>query len=69
MSTGKSEEGLPRNTTELRKLPRPQENDPNCAEAAANLLNCVASKDYSIDKCKVYIEVLRACVKKEVRSE
>lgn len=66
MSAGKSEEGLPPNTTELRKLSRPQGNDPNCAEAAAKLLNCIASKDYSIEKCKVYVEALRACVKKEV---
>lgn len=51
-----------------RKLPIPQkESDPNCAAAAAKLLNCVASKDYSIEKCKVYLEALRACVKKEVR--
>lgn len=40
--------------------------DPLCTIAAAELLNCVASREHDTTKCEAQLKALRACTRKQV---
>ncbi|KAL6770872.1 hypothetical protein ACKKBF_B33040 [Auxenochlorella protothecoides x Auxenochlorella symbiontica] len=39
--------------------------DPLCTIAAAELLNCVASREHDTTKCEAQLKALRACTRKQ----